>query len=249
MAGGLTAAIVGVTAIGASIYGASESSKAASKAAKSQDKSMQAATDVSMAQLDFQMQQYEDWQSVFGDIQQNLSKYYNTMTPETQAAVGLQNIQQEYQKSRENLQRQLAQRGISNSGVMAEGLTQLEMSRALASANTRAQAPQQVAQQQASFLGLGLGQQGALQAGISTAYGQQAQLFSNQAGVYGQQAAMAGQSMGQAIGAIGSVAGQFIGAGGFGTSSAAQPSVAPSQSQYSTLVNPGQSGYIPLTYS
>ena len=229
----MSGAIVGAVIVaGGAAYAANESSKASKEAAEAQRYAVDESAGISRAQLEFQMQQYDDWQSIFGDIQQNLSKYYNTMTPETQAAVGLQSIQQEYQKSRDNLQRQLAQRGISNSGVMAEGLTQLDMSRALSSANTRAQAPQQVAQQQASFLGLGLGQQGALQAGISSAYGQQVQLFSNQAGMYGQQAAMAGQGMGQAIGAIGNVAGQFIGAGGFGTSPAANPTYNPVPANY-----------------
>lgn len=212
MSGAITAAVV---VAGGAAYAANKSSKAAKQASTMQAISDKNAQDLGQQQLDFQIQQYDDWKSIFGDVQDNLSKYYNTMTPETQAAVNLQGIQEEYQKSRQNLQRQLAQRGITDSGVMAEGLTQVDIARAQQAATARAMAPQQVAQQQASFLGLGLGQQGSLQAGISGAYGQQMQLLSNQAGTYGQQAAMAGQAQGQAIGAIGNVAGQLVGSGAF----------------------------------
>jgi hypothetical protein len=204
---------------------------------------MRAAGDVSWAQLDFQERQYEEWKAIFGDIQENLSGYYKTLTPEVQAATNLQAIQREYQVSRDNIQRQLAQRGISDSGVMAQAATDLEMARAQQSATARAMAPQQVAQQQSAFLGLGLGQQGALQAGIANAYSQQAQLSMQQAGVYGQQAAVAGQGYGQAIGAIGNIAGQLVGS--FGT--AQQPSASNYQpTQYQSAMGTNTNWYSSL---
>jgi hypothetical protein len=207
--------VVGGASILGGLFGTSKQSKATEKAAKLQAEAQKEATALGKEQLQFQMQQYQDWQDVFGDFQETLAGYYKNLSPDVMSAMNVQGIQEEYQRGQQNLKKQLAMQGITHSGTMAESLALLEAERARDTASARFQAPQQVAQQQASFLGLGLGQQGPLQQGIAGSYQQLSQLSQQQAGVYGQQAAMAGQGMASSLGAIGQGAGLL--ASSFGT--------------------------------
>lgn len=206
------AAIIGAAAIGAgtSYMSSKSASKSADKAYASADATSQLQYEASMEQLDFQKKQYEDWENIFGPIQDNLSSYYKHMRPDSIASLGIQNIEQSYTQSRQNLDTQLAKRGITNSGATAAGLTSLENTRMLGKAEVRTNAPQQVAQQQLGFLSAGLGLQPGLQQGISGA-------MTNQMNVLGQQATnqqgMATQysnQVAQAYSGIGSSIGQGI---------------------------------------
>lgn len=178
-----------VTAVigGSAVLGAVSSADAADQAASSADAATASADaaaklqyKASAEQLAFAKQQYSDWQSIFGDTSANLKNYYNSMSSDTVASLGLQNIEKEYARSSQLLDQALAKRGMTNSGATEAGLTQLEQTRMLGRAQVRTDAPNTVAQQQAGFLGLGLGQQAGLQQGINNAY-------SNQMNMYGQQ--------------------------------------------------------------
>ena len=203
------AAIVGAAAIGAgtSYMSSKSASKSADKAYASADATSQLQYEASMEQLDFQKKQYEDWENIFGPIQDNLSSYYKHMSPDSIASLGIQNIEQSYTQSRQNLDTQLAKRGITNSGATAAGLTSLENTRMLGKAEVRSNAPQQVAQQQLGFLSAGLGLQPSLQQGISGAMSNQMNMFgqqaTNQQGManqYSNQAAQAYSGIGSSIG-------------------------------------------------
>lgn len=206
---GIAVAIGGTAVIGAisSSSAARTSSAAASEAAAASKKAAKLQYQVSMAQLDFAKQQYNEWQGIFGPIEQNLSSYYKNLSSDTFAALGIQNIEQEYTRSREQLDTAMAKRGITDSGANAAGLTELENSRMLGRAQVRAQAPTQVANQQLGFLAIGLGQQAQLQQDISNAYsnqigvlGQQVSNNLNQSNMYSQQAAAGYAGVGNAIG-------------------------------------------------
>lgn len=206
---GIAVAIGGTAVIGAmsSSSAASKSSAASSEAAAASKKAAKLQYQVSMAQLDFAKQQYNEWQGIFGPIEQNLSSYYKNLSSDTFAALGIQNIEQEYTRSREQLDTAMAKRGITDSGANAAGLTELETGRMLGRAQARAQAPTQVANQQLGFLSIGLGQQAQLQNGINNAYsnqintlGQQATNSMNQSNMYSQQAAASYAGIGQSIG-------------------------------------------------
>lgn len=203
------AAIIGAAAIGAgtSYMSSKSASKSADKAYASADATSQLQYEASMEQLDFQKKQYEDWENIFGPIQDNLSSYYKHMSPDSIASLGIQNIEQSYTQSRQNLDTQLAKRGITNSGATAAGLTSLENTRMLGKAEVRTNAPQQVAQQQLGFLSAGLGLQPSLQQGISGAmtnqmnmFGQQATNQQGMANQYSNQAAQAYSGIGSSIG-------------------------------------------------
>lgn len=205
----VAAGIIGSAVVGA--YSSSKAGDAASDSAQQQRDAQKSgdllAKEASDAQLAFQQQQYDDWQNVYGDIQANLSNYYGSMTPDSVTALGLQNIEASYSQSKLNLDRTLAQRGITNSGINAQAQTSLEISRMNAGAELRQAAPQMVAQQQMGFLGAGLGLESTLQQGISSAYSQQMNLGVSQANTaaqleagYSQQAASAQANIGATIG-------------------------------------------------
>ena len=203
------AAIIGAAAIGAgtSYMSAKSSSKSADKAYASADAASQLQYETSIEQLNFQKEQYADWENIFGPIQDNLSSYYKNLSADSVASLGIQNIEQSYVQSRQNLDTQLAKRGITNSGATAAGLTSLENTRMLGKAEVRSTAEQTVAQQQLGFLSAGLGLQSGLQQGVSNAYsnqanilGQQSTADTNSANNYSNQAAQAYSGIGSSVG-------------------------------------------------
>lgn len=206
---GIAVAIGGSAVVGgiSSNNAAKKASASSAEAAAASKKAAKLQYQVSMAQLDFAKQQYNEWQGIFGPIEQNLSSYYKNLSSDTFAALGIQNIEQEYTRSREQLDTAMAKRGITDSGANAAGLTELETGRMLGRAQARAQAPTQVAQMQQGFLSIGLGQQAQLQQGISNAYSNQIGVFGqqvsnnlNQSNMYAQQAAQGYAGVGNAIG-------------------------------------------------
>lgn len=185
---------------GAAVAGAAASSSAASKASKSANAATAASSDAAANQLAFSKEQYEDWKSVFGDVQDNLSAYYKNLTPDTIEAAGIQNINKEYANVSKGITQQLAQRGISGSGLEAQAMVDLAQKQAQDTATVRAQAPLIAAQEKSKFLSLGLGQGAQAVANVGNAYQTQANLASQQAGMYNQQAAQASAGVGSALG-------------------------------------------------
>ena len=206
MSGG---AIIGAAAIGAgtSYMSSKSASKSADKALASADASAQLQYQASTEQLDFQKQQYDRWESIFGPVQENLSNYYKNLSSDSIASQGLQNIHSQYTQSRQNLDTALAKRGITNSGATAASLTQLESSRMLGAAEVRTNAPMVAAQQQLNFVNSGQSQQSNAVNGITSSYtnkmnmfGQQSLNSQNLANNYSNTAAQAYSGIGNSIG-------------------------------------------------
>lgn len=195
MSGATTAVAIG----GAAAVGAAASSSAASKASKSADKATQASSEATAAQLAFSKEQYEDWKSVFGDVQDNLASYYKNLTPATIEAVGIQNINQQYSQANKQITQTLAQRGISGSGLEAQAMVDLAQKQAQDTATLRTQAPQLAANEKMKFLALGLNQGANAVSSVNQAYGTQATLAANQANLYTQQAAQASAGIGSSL--------------------------------------------------
>ena len=180
MSWGIVAAVAGTVV---STYGVWQQGQQADAARADAEHMSDAQLTIMREQLDFQKQQYADWEDTYGPIEDRLANFYEGLTPEQLISTGLTNQQQAFQQSRENFQRSAAQRGINSpASFMIE--QNMEMQNAMAKANVRTQAPLQVAQAQQGFLAAGRGQNPAAQ-GVAGAY-------SNMAGVYGQQA---GQQM------------------------------------------------------
>lgn len=206
---GIATAIVGSAVIGS--VTSSNAAKSASNASKAASASADAAAELqyeaSSEQLAFTKQQYEDWQNIFGPIQDNLSSYYKNLSSDTVASLGIQNIEKEYIRSSKLLDQSLATRNIANSGIANQSISQLESARMLGRAEVQTNAPMYTAQQQQGFLSIGLGVKSEALSGISSAYGNQVSLLgqqatnaTNQANKYSNQAAAGYAGIGSSIG-------------------------------------------------
>ena len=117
-------------------------------------------------QLAFQKSQYDDWKNIYGPLQEDLGTYYKNLTGDKLATQKIEAIQKESQTAQTNVDQQLAQRGLSQSGLQAEAIMRNQATSSMAKANARANADQLAANQKMGFLGLGLGQ-GAQMLGIN----------------------------------------------------------------------------------
>lgn len=206
MSGG---AIAGAAVIGAgaSIYSSNKASAASSSAANQAALSNNMSTAIAAEDLAFRREQYQQWEDTFGPVSANLSDYYNRLDADNFTSRNLAYLNREYEDSIKNLSANLAQRGLESSGAAAEGLTVLEQGRARDAAEIRSTAPEYVAQQQASFLGMGLGLESSLSSGLASSSANLSNIYSNSANQsmalqsqYANQASQAMTGVGQAVG-------------------------------------------------
>lgn len=183
---GIATAIVGSAVIGGAV-----ASNSASKAAKSAKQS-------SDAQMQFEYDKLAEWEEAYGPIEDNLSQYYQNLTPEYYEVQGLEAFEQEQQQSLQTVRENLAQRGIGDSGIAAQAEIQFGQQEALGRAKIRTEAPRKVAEEQARFLQVGLGQDP--QGSVSQTLAQNTQYAQNVARTAEQQA---GQAVGSAVKTIG----------------------------------------------
>jgi len=192
--------VVAAAVVGSAVVGAVSSASASSKASKSANAATAAASESSAAQLEFAKEQYADWEKVYGPIQENLSAYYNSLTPEKYETQSIQAINQSYANANKQITQSLAQRGIATSGLAAQAQVDLSTKQAQDTATVRATSDQVVANEKMKFLSLGMGQYANTIAGVSNAYGNQANLAAQQSSMYSNQAAQAAQGVGTALG-------------------------------------------------
>lgn len=110
-----------------------------------------------------------EWESIYGGIEDNLSSFFSSLTPERFTALGLETFQKEFQITQERISQSFAQRGIPDSGLEISLDTLLEAKRAETRAAIRTEAPFKVAEAQSKFLALGLPFKRPTQVGVSTA--------------------------------------------------------------------------------
>jgi len=230
-------AAVAVAAIGAvaTAYAANEASKSQKEAIRAQERMANEQAKVAREQLEFNKQQYEDWQKVFGPIQENLSEYYQGLDPDTYASRIKTRLETQFEMANHNLDRSLAQRGIEDSGLAMAMKKDLNQQLAISKTLANQQAEDIVEQKKLRFLGLGLGNQGALLSNVNSSYGAQAGAYGNLAAMYGGQAAMYGSQAARAGQALGNLAGSLAYAYGRGIFSA--PTTTPA------ISNPASNGY------
>lgn len=165
----------------ATVYAASEASKNAAEARKdAKEARAQAAEEARLAreearlareeQLAWEREQYQDWQNIYGGLEENLSDYYNTLSADTIAVEQLENFAFERDAALDRMRTQLAQRGIESSGITAAAELSSSLASAEAGAQIRSSAPRQAAQEKQAFLQTGLAQNP--KAGIRNAYAQ-----------------------------------------------------------------------------
>ena len=138
------------------VIGAAGSVLGAGMAKSGADSAAKTAARTDKQRLKFEQDRYDDWKKTYGSVEENLSNYYNTLTPELRMTQGLQAFNEERDAAMTKLNENLAQRGISRSGLAAA----IETESALQSAETRAQiranAPMEVAKEKLGFLNAGL---------------------------------------------------------------------------------------------
>lgn len=142
------ATAVAGTALVSGYMSSREAGKASDKAAKGDAEA-----------LAFEYEKYDDWNATYGNLQDNLANYYENVTPEYYAAVGVEKFNEEFQIGMQRISENFAQRGIDpDSGITASVTAQSEIDAAETRANIRRDAPRQARKDQRSFLQIGLGQ-------------------------------------------------------------------------------------------
>jgi len=216
--GGPVGAAIG-GAVGAGIEssqaaGASEAASAA--AAADRARALKAAKEG----VDVAKEFLSDWESIYGGIEDNLSSFFSSLTPERFVALGLQNLQKEFQITRQRLGAEFAQRGISGSGIEISTDILLEAQRAKGRAQIRTDAPFKVAEATSKFLALGIGQKLPIQQGVTNALRAKANVLLGFATGATEAAATAATSAGVIQGEFGAAIEDLGGifAGGFGGS-------------------------------
>jgi len=116
------------------------------------------AYNISKEEIKFQREQYNDWKNIYGPLQEDLGTYFKNLTGDAKAAQQIVAIQAESQRAQNQIDTQLAQRGLDQSGMQAELLNNNLYATAMSKANARANADTQAAQEKMGFLGIGLGQ-------------------------------------------------------------------------------------------
>jgi hypothetical protein len=163
--------------IAAAAIGVAGAVYTSNKASKSADRAAQVASNAEQARLDFEREQWDEWQTTYGGIEDSLAAYYETLTPTMRITQGLEAHEKEMNRARQMISENLAQRGISNSGIATQINTELAVSSAEERARIRAAAPLEVAKEKLGFLQVGLGMnpnagmRDALAANASTAGG------------------------------------------------------------------------------
>lgn len=212
---------VAVGVAGASVAGAVISSSASSKASKRAAASDAEATD-------FAKQQYQDWQSVYGPIQDNLSSYYSNLSSDYYEATGLEAFNKEQQSAMEDVDASLAQRGLSNSGIATSIKSIADLTAASSRAKIRRDAPAQVAAQQQGFLQVGMGSDPTanMQNTLNTN-------SANAANTANSASAAAAKATGTAVSSLGSLIQTGLSSSNSGTTASSNFGATPATSSYS----------------
>lgn len=141
--------VAGAASAGAAVYGANQASNAAEKARRDR----LSAEERRMEDL---QNRREEWDAVYGGLEENLAEYYQSLNADDIAAQGIEEYERERNVALTRAREKLAQRGISDSGIAAGIELNSELQGATARAEIRRKAPAEVAKQQQSFLQFGL---------------------------------------------------------------------------------------------
>jgi hypothetical protein len=189
--------VSGITA-GTAVLGAYSSNKAAKSAGKD-------ASRANAAAMAFERQKYDDWNAVYGPIQDNLANYYSGLDGDIIATRGLEAYEREYQDAIVDLNESLAQRGIEDSGLAIELERVNTMDRAKNRAKIRTTAEDEAMAQKMDFLQVGM--QTNPDASMSQTLGDNASRLNTDAGATAAASAKAGQL---AIDTVGKAAGDYL---------------------------------------
>jgi len=217
----------GVAMGAASIIGGMKASDAADRAASNAQQLGQQQLQLSREQMEFNIYQQQQWESIYGSIQDNLSSYYSNLDPSKFKAEFDVDINESFDRAQAQVDANLASRGLQGSGIEAQAVSDIEQGRADALSQSRTQADQEVARQQAGFLGLGMGQQQQNVANINQSYGTQSSALGN---LQNMQLGFS-QQYGQSAGGFFQTGGNFLGMAAQSMEQTKVPGFTPTESQ------------------
>ena len=148
MSAAITAAVV---TAGVGAYSAYSSAEAGAQAADASKR----ANALAQQNLANQQQQLTQWNDIFGNTEQNLAKFYSSLTPEHYSALGIQSNQQASAKAKENITTTFAQKGLTGSGAELAALANVDYATAKANAETRRTAEEQSSAKQMEWYAQG----------------------------------------------------------------------------------------------
>lgn len=184
---------------GSSLVSAGVSVSGANKADKRANNS-------AAASLAFDQKKYDDWKAIYGPIEQNLSTYYNNLTPAYYETRGIEAFNKEKEQALTTIREHYAQVGIRpDSGLAVGAETALALTSAVTKADIRATSEQKVAEAKQSFLTAGASRDPSNQ--LSTNLSNRATNDSNRADSADQ---AAGKAIGTAINATGTALSDYF---------------------------------------
>ena len=172
---------------------------------RSASKATAASSASSAASLALEKKKYKDWKKTYGGVEENLSEYYNSVTPDYYEARGLEAFQKEQQFAIEQVNESFAQRGIEDSGIALASDISFAQEGATQRATIRTQAPALAAEEQLGFLQVGLGQNPGQSYSRSLA-----EKANRDAGAANQANAAAGRAVGNAVSTAGSALADYL---------------------------------------
>ena len=120
--------------------------------------------------IDLQREIYDRYKSLYGPVEENLSKYYKSLGPDRIIKMGLENHEKEFNRAKESITTNFAQAGFKGSKFEQSQLANLNIASASGRSVIRSNAEEQVNQRKLNFLGVGLGQGIGTGAGLTQAH-------------------------------------------------------------------------------
>lgn len=124
------------------------------KGAKDARKDARAADAEAMA---FMQKRYDDWKSLYGGVEENLAKHYNSLTPAYYSVRGVEEFNKTKEEALTKIRENFAQRGIDpDSALAASTFANVELEAAKQKSQIRTEARDKVIEAKKSFLELGI---------------------------------------------------------------------------------------------
>lgn len=137
-------------------YSAYSADKNAKDARKDQRASQQRANEMEDKALALEAERVAKWENTYGDIEANLSHYYNNLDPNDYRLEGFDKVREHTAALKTTIKKRFGAQGVSGSDAEKLALTQLELSDSRDIATIDREADKVTAREQASFLSLGL---------------------------------------------------------------------------------------------
>jgi len=94
-----------------------------------------------------------EWESMYGDLETNLTNYYSSLSPTKYATEWKSNIEKELNKQFQHFNQVASQSGIYTTGMKLQAMKERAFKQAEANALADVKAPEMVANQQSQFFG------------------------------------------------------------------------------------------------